>query len=233
MVLYLGNEPNFITHNLNMSTITYKYQNTTGYYITEAQKKNVEEYWTIMYENGIRVKEELTSTDVSNTFVTIWGKPGQTYNQLYQMCNTYFTTHRRVQIYVYIEQQNNYTQYEYYFWIHQVLKQRGKLIFNQQYKTMCEAVLDPSNGNLLETIKRFYANQFEDEPKDVIFRFSYDEDGNLDYINDEHNQFDSGWGTWAGAKIENEFKVWESVREIFNWDDHPYFHTGTFGYPPQ
>jgi hypothetical protein len=216
-----------------MSTITYKYQNTTGYYITEAHKKNAKQYWTITYENGIRVKEELTSTDVSNTFVIIWGKPGQTYNQLYQMCNTYFTTHHSVQINIYTEQQNNYTQYEYYFWIHQVLKQRGKLIFNQQYKTMCEAVLDPSNGNLIETRKKFYANQFEDEPKDVIFRFSYDADGNLRRISDEQMQFDSGWGVWAGAKIENEFKVWEEVQEIFNWDDHPYFHTGTFGYPPQ
>jgi len=216
-----------------MSTITYKYQNTTGFYITEAQKKNAKAYWTITSENGIRVKEELTSSDVNNTFVIIWGKPGQTYNQLYQMCNTYFTTHRRVQINVYIEQQNNYTQYEYYFWIHQVLKQRGKLIFNQQYKTMCEAVLNPSTGDLIETRKKFYANQFEDEPKDVIFRFSYDEVGNLDYISDEQMQFDSGWGTWGGDKIENEFKVWETIQAVFSWNDHPYFHTGTFGYPPQ
>lgn len=99
---------------------------------------------------------------------------------------------------------------------------KGKRVLGNKNRKVFYCKLDLETNELKGVpVKIFYQNIYDDENKDVLFKFYYKDDGTLYRVEDPNENY---LDKIVGAKPQ-DFIDSSYIQAVFPWEDHPYYHS--------
>lgn len=217
-----------------MST-TIKYKNLFGEDITIHQAKQFQnEYEKVSNEDSEIRTREFFEIDNSFSSVVFYLKPGE---NLIDFVTDAASKYGGGGFYFNKQIANNYVTWdiEYYENLTKVAKAKG--VYNDLGEKVAYQTIDATSNEVLKTYKYFQLKDFglfsdyETVMNNGLFEFYYNypshDPGEIFVIINLLLHIDASGGGYTLDSNENIFLEDSTLSSVFNWEDHPYYHSAS------
>ncbi|MFC0515656.1 hypothetical protein ACFFGT_15660 [Mucilaginibacter angelicae] len=99
---------------------------------------------------------------------------------------------------------------------------KGKEVFDSELRTIFSCSFDRSTNSLLKGARKFYyANQVSSPADDLLLKFTYHANGNVNLIFDSNENY----GYIKSISLATFLDDTDFSQDVFPWNEHPYYHS--------